>query len=743
MNKLIVLGAVMALVVACGDDAEPVAVVEDVGAPEDVAADVQQPPSPPALWDGDPLELVNVFVGTGADAFNVGNLFPGATTPFGMIRLSPDSVEDSGSTSAVFHTAGYHYSDGWVRGFSHMRLAGAGIGDYGNVLVRPGVGDVAALADVMTGRLPLDHDKESGSPGYYRLEAAVAESVTVTSELTATPRTGVHRYTWSGADEGLIAVDLGAAINDGEVTAIEVAVAESGELSGQLHSRGDFSGRYDGYDLFYVVAPSRPPVEVLEVGDVRVMRFDVSENGVVELQVGLSFVDLDGARGNLKAEAQGRSFDELRAAAEALCREKLSVVKVSGGTDTRRRLLYTGLYHSAGMPTLLSDVDGRYLGFDKEIHTADGWSFYSDLSLWDTYRTLHPLVQLLWPDDQRDFLRSLVAMGEQGGSLPRWPMGPGYGRSMVGSSADIVLGDAVTGGMADAFDVDKALELALITANGPAPNGNPGRSCIGPYLELGYCPADAANGAVSMTMEYSANDYCIARIAEHLGQTELAAELDARALGWKHHWDPEQGFFAPRDTDGAFADCSPNSLTDYYIEGSAWHYLFMLPHHVPELIETLGGDAAFVERLETFMSQGAAAYDPLLPNAWYYQGNEPDLIAPWLFGFAGKPERTRHWTEWIADTTYQLTPAGLAGNDDGGTMSAWWVLSAAGLYPLPCTGTFALSGPLFDRVVWTVPGGTLDIRAGDAQTWDGAPLDGPTVDVTALRQGGLLELLRD
>lgn len=261
-------------------------------------------------------------------------------------------------------------------------------------------------------------------------------------------------------------------------------------------------------------------------------------------------------------------------------------------------------------------------------------------------------------------------------------------------------------------------------------------------MALGYCPAEAMNGAVSHTLEYSADDFCLARMAEHLGKADLAAELDARALGWKHHWDPESGFLAPRNGDGTVPSFSEDQLSDFYVEGSAWQYLFMVPHHAQQLVTQLGGPETFVERLETFMGLGAEAYDPLLPNAWYYHGNEPDLIAPWLFGFAGRKDRTRYWIEWIADTIYHLKPGGLIGNEDGGTLSAWWVYAGAGLYPLPCTGQYALSAPLFDRVVWTLPGGELEIRRSDGPgtRWNGTPFEGPTIAVDTLVGGGLLEL---
>lgn len=472
---------VMFLVTAGCDGADDGANADLGVAPEspdgsDAGDATEESADPAPLWDGDPLSLVDVFVGTGSDAFNVGNLFPGATTPFGMVRLSPDTLEADGSVFSVLHTAGYKYEDAWVKGFSHMRLAGAGIGDYGNILMRPAIGDYGAGA-VSISRIPLDHAHETASPGYYRLESA---DTGIVSELTATPRTGVHRYTFPAGDEGMVVVDFLHAIGGGKVGPTAVTMTGT-EISGMLHSTGDFSGRYGGYDLYFAIELSREPTGTLHIdtetglsttwiGDylsAMLLIFDTSKDPVVELRVGLSFVDIDGARANLDAEAADSSFEEVRAKAETSWRDRLSAVRVAGGTDTRRRLLYTALYHSLGMPTLLSDVGGRYPGFDDEIHTTDNaWRFYTDLSLWDTYRTVHPLVQLLWPEDQANFLRSLVAMGEQGGALPRWPMGPGYGKSMVGSSADIVLGDAVVGGLAGTFDVDKALELAMVTAYG-------------------------------------------------------------------------------------------------------------------------------------------------------------------------------------------------------------------------------------------------------------------------------------
>ena len=703
----------------------------------------------------DPIASVDPFQGTGATGINFGARFPGPKLPFGMVALSPDTEGYLPATFGQAHAGGYFYPDTEVNGFSHLHLAGTGVADYGCLSVLPAVGDAAAIsADLRSAHLPLDHEREVATPGYYRLETDH-----VVAELTATLRTGAHRYTFAPTPDALILVNLAHAMGSGEVTDSAVTVhPETGEVAGWLHNYGEFSRRFDGFRLYFVLQPDRPPAtvgvweadgyhpETTEASgpDAGVaLSFDASAESQVVLRVGVSFVDLDGARANLEAEALGRSFDSLREAAVEAWREALAVVDVEGGTADRRSILYTSLYHMQMMPTLLTDVDGRYVGLDKATHVAEGFTYYSDLSLWDTYRTFHPLAILLYPTAQRDFVRSLLAMAEQQGSLPRWPLAVGDTGSMLGTSADIVIADTYDKGLRD-FDVDAAYAAMLLTAHGTQPAGNAGRTGLQACLDHGYCPADMVGGSVSRTLEYAADDYCVARLAGQLGKTEDEAAFYARSETWRNLYDADRAFLAPRNADGTFPSYSATSGGDPWVEGNAWQYSFMVPFDAPGLVETFGGPEPFAAKLEAFMAGAREDFDPYLPSVHYWHGNEPNLVAPFLFGFAGRPELTRFWTHWVADYVYTAEPAGLAGNDDGGTLAAWYVFAAAGIYPLPCTGEYALGAPLFDRVVWHLPGGDLDIRLGDdpgGQVLVGdAVHSGPTISHDLLLSGARLEL---
>ena len=715
----------------CSDAAAP-----PVESPADTTPESPSETPVPTPEPIDPTSLVGMFVGTSAFGFNTGAILPGATRPFGLVRLSPDTGDaEKGSSFGVFHAAGYRYEDPFVLGFSHYHLVGTGVADGGTLLVTPSVGDPAARTTWQGYRFPLDHGREAAEPGYYKLATDA-----FTAELTATERTGLHRYTFAPTDSALVVIDLGHALGSGTASGQATVDPVTGEVSGSIHNLGSLSDRYGGYTLYFVLRPSRVPASSHPFDSGLTLRFDATSDPVIELRVGISFVDVDGARENLVAEAGG--FDVARAAAHDAWRKALGVVEVEGGTDTRRRLLYTALYHAQLMPTLLSDVDGRYRGLDQEVHTADGFSYYSDLSLWDTYRTLHPLATILFPDRQRDFLRSLERMAKDWGGLPRWPLATGECGSMVGTSADIVLGDSVSKGLTD-FDVAATYDVARVTAVGPAPAGRTGRDGIEQYMALGYCPADQVGGSVAKTLEYSLDDYCLSKVAEHLGEDGDADLLGARGASWAHLFDPVQGFVAPKNADGSVPEYSPTMQSDFYVEGDAWQYLFMVPHDAPRLVSLLGGPEAFTAKLTTFMEGGRDLFDWMIPNAYYYHGNEPDIGAPALFAFGGRPDLGRKWMEWVADTAYSLEPGGLAGNDDGGTLSSWYVFAAAGLFPLPCTGGYVHTAPLFDRVVWHLPGGDLDVRrgvAGAAPTLGGAPIDGPTVAHDALVHGAMLVL---
>ncbi len=754
------------------DDLGPTSDVED----EDVEPDFDANDAEvgPIEVPFDPLPLVHPFVGTGAAGFNYGAIPLGPALPFSLVRLSPNTGDVNANQFGVGHAGGYRYEDPYLLGFSHYHLVGVGIGDAGNLRVMPVRGQPSEQTVWTEYRAGLDHSAEVAEPGYYRVDLPDRG---VRAELTATRRVGVHRYTFSTDVDGpaSILVDLGAIIGDGKITESTITVdPATGALSGSLHSLGDFAGRFGGYTLYFAGRMSRPPVKVhtfkdgppppakepgtfvadsatvsgVNVG--AVIEVDPT-GGPIELAIALSFVDGDGAQAALEAEfPEDATFDTVLAAARAKWTEHLSRVRVKGGTHARTRILYTALYHTLLMPTLMTDVDGRYRGIDQQVHTAEGFTYYSDLSLWDTYRTFHPLMTFLYPEYQADFLRSLAAMAKDWGGLPRWPLAIGEGGSMIGTSADIVFGDAELAGGSPVAPAD-IWPAVKDTAFGKHPLGKTDKDRIEPYMSLGYVPIESGNGSVSHTLEYATADACGAVLAKAAGDAASAELLAARAGSWKNHLDADRGFLAPKREDGTIPKYGQTEHSSDYIEGSAWQYTFMVPQDVPGLVKAIG-KTRFLEHLFGLMEGTRTDFQPLLPTGTYWHGNEPNLLAPFLFGHAGRSDLGNWWAHWVADNLYTLEPGGLAGNDDGGTLSAWYVLAAAGIYPLNCTGEFTLTSPLFDEVVWNMPAGlgrpatAIEFRL-DAPfeedlvlpQWNDVPV-GPTLTVQQLIGGGVLRL---
>ncbi len=720
------------------------------GSPVDGAVDSGQDGGPPLPAVGFPgLGVVDPMIGTGSFGVGVGNTTPAATLPFGMVKVGPDTRGANGSRLGTLHCAGYRYEDTMVEGFTHMHLSGTGVPDYGNVLFIPLAGPTDATDEDGYSQ-PLDHATEVARPGYYRV--VIGQGVEV--ELTATRRAARHRYTFPDGGEPWVLVDLGHTLDGGRCADSSLtSIPEEARIEGWVHNVGAFSGRYGGFRVFFSArfdSPweeaqtwSTPTQDAGERVGVR-LRFHANR---VQAAVGISLVDLEGARRNLEAEAPGWDFEATVAQAEERWRTALSTVELAGGTEAQRTIFYTALYHTMMMPTLLTDVDSRYRGVDGGIHRAEGFTFYSDLSLWDTYRNLHTLVTLLAPDLQRDFLVSLMAMYDQGGAYPRWPMGPGYGGSMVGTSADIVFADSYLRGVGG-FDADQALDGLLVTADGPRPAGalGGGRAGIEDYLALGYVPSDRVGGAASRTLEYAYDDFALAQFASALGREDVAERMYERARSYVNVWDPTTKFFRGRDSAGGFEEeFDPFDWSRDFVEGDAWHYRFFVPFDVPGLASLFGGERFLVVGLERFFEE-AGGRQPM-PDPYYWHGNEPDMHAAYLFAEAGRPDLTQRWARWIMEELYRPGPDGLPGNDDAGTMSAWYVFSALGFYPVPATTRYVLGSPIFPRVVLHLPGGDLEIVAERADQgmpyvhrviMDGVELDDPWVEHRELAGGGRL-----
>jgi predicted alpha-1,2-mannosidase len=703
-----------------------------------------------------PLELVDPMISTGGNSVVCGHNSPGATTPLGLVRLSPDTVSASGRTAS--NTSGYFHSDPWIVGFSHTRLCGTGAVDGGHFRVIP-TGADASLEKLRGGmRARLNHDRETAAPGYYAIELPDHQ---LRVELTATPRVGLHRYHFAVGTKPRVIIDVGSALGRGTSDQCAVTVTpQSREVSGSVRTYGSFSKRYGGLSVFFV-AQFRTPWQQSATWSGQEVAVDRSEAtgedvGVeftfptadveqpIELAVAISHVSIENARENLHSERGERSFDQVRSEAEQQWQNVLSKAIVSGGSESDQRIFYTALYHSFVMPTTFSDVNGQYLGFDQQVHRAEGFTYYTDMSLWDTFRTTHPLFTLIAPDRHRDMLVSLVKMAEQGGGLPRWPAGAGYSGSMFGAPADAAITEAYLKGIRD-FDVDLAYQAMRRSALGEAPAGArySGRRGIADFIKYGYCPSDTMAEAVAKTLEYSTTDAAIARLATALGHDDDAALFADRAQSYRKLWNPETKFFQPRDSAGNFSTpLQPllltyldfrGEVTDDYCEGSALQWRWSVAHDAAGLVSLFDSPEEFVTELEAFFAGSKPAVGEL-PNGYYWQGNQPDIHAVYLFNAAGRPDLTQKWVRWILKHKHDDSPIGLDGNDDGGTLSAWYVLSSLGFYPVVGTDRYELGSPLWRQSVLQLGDKQLTIIADhyapDRVYVQRVELNGKTLDRT-------------
>jgi predicted alpha-1,2-mannosidase len=409
---------------------------------------------------------------------------------------------------------------------------------------------------------------------------------------------------------------------------------------------------------------------------------------------------------NLETETGGLTFENLVDSARNQWEKKLALIEPEFENEKDKTIFYTALYRSFQMPTLFQDVNGEYFGFDKKVHKAEGFNYYTDLSLWDTFRTLHPLYMLIAPKEQRDMLVSLVKMKEQGGFLPRWPSGNGYTGSMLGSPADMVISESYQKGIRD-FDVKSAYEGMKFLALNPTPKGTRfgGRSGISEYNIYGYCPTDLMDKAVSRTLEYAWADHAIAILADSLGKEEDAKLFYEHAAYYKNCWNPATKYFQSRDSKGQFASAfkplrlsyfdTDGKYTKDYVEGSALQWRFAVPYDPQGLIGLFGGDEPFVAELNEFFEKSDPVMSSWNPGSYYWHGNEPDIHSAYLFNEAHRPDLTQKWSRWILDNKYAVNSEGLDGNDDGATLSSWYLFASLGLYPIAGSVYYELGSPLF------------------------------------------------
>ncbi|MFN0249732.1 MAG: GH92 family glycosyl hydrolase [Kofleriaceae bacterium] len=710
---------------------------------------VFEPPQLPE--ETDTVSRVDPRIGTGGLGFGHGSCFVGATMPHGLVKLGPDTNGPFGTVSFL-HYSGYFAEDDRIQGFSHLHLHGTGATDYGVLSVMPVLAFDPTKLTVQKNEARFAKEDEHASAGRY--EVTLANGIGVT--LTATERAGVHRYTGAGA----ILLDLGKVLSGGEIDAASLTVdAGANEISGQLHHMGGMSDGFGGYTVYFVArtsaswtahrvwsAGNAPSNATTAAGTDVGVAIDVGDD--ISLAVAVSLVSLEGARANFAAEVPAIDVDVVATEARAAWAALLDRVLVTGGTEVERRIFYTSLYHAYLMPTLIGDADGTYrlAGMPTPV-VATGYRQMSDLSLWDTYRTVGPLYAWLAPESARDQSRSLVGFGEGIGVYPRWAIATGESGVMLGSSAEIIIADAVKRGVPDHGGERSWDWLRAAAMDTVAPRGT--REAVQEYLTLHYVPNTRGRSA-STTTEYSHDDFALAQLADALGHTAERDALMERRKGWRKLYDPRVGFLRGKNIDGTFPTTpfDPLAMSEEFAEANAWHSLWMAgAHDADGLAEILGGHAAAIAKLEEFFTNAKLDWDTAdesavnFPRPYYWHGNEPDINAPFLFTQLGKRELSDKWQRWVADTQYSDQPSGVAGNDDGGTLGAWYVLQALGVYPIPGSDRWIIASPRFPQARVRVGGKELVITAEGvserAMIVSSVELDGAAIDAAELTHAQL------
>lgn len=626
-----------------------------------------------------------------------GHTFPGAAAPFGMVQLSPDTRMDTWEGCS-----GYHYSDDTIIGFSHTHLSGTGVLDYGDVLLMPVTRYEADSLDRRLYQSAFSHKKEEAAAGYYSVHL---DRWNVLAELTAGPRSGMHRYTFQEhADGGTPSIIIDLKHRD-VLLSSGIRHESDRVISGFRRSK---SWSEDQMVHFYMEF-SEPIAEYRPFGEKGALIAFAPGVEQVTVKTGISSVSSENARDNLLSDVPEGSFDfdSRRADTEELWEEYLSKVDIRGeggpGRD-RLRTFYTAMYHTAIAPNLFSDVNGEYRGMDRQVHKAEGFDRYTVFSLWDTFRTLHPLLTLIEPERTEDFLRSFLTIYSEGGKLPVWELSGWETNCMIGYNSMPVIAEALSHGIGAEY----AAELidAMVESSCKDEFG------IRHYRQRYVVPAEEEHESVSKTLEYAFDDWCIAQVADMLyGQTGEQRYADIRDRYLKYSasyinvWDPETGLMRPMMSGRWLTPFEPTEVNNHYTEANSWQYSFFVPHDVNGHIDLMGGDGAFCAKLDSLFSAparttGRTQVDITGLIGQYAHGNEPSHQTAYLYAFAGQPWKTYSTVRRILNELYTSEPDGLCGNDDCGQMSAWYVMSAIGLYPVtPGSGIYVLSAPVSERTV--------------------------------------------
>lgn len=666
---------------------------------------------------------VNPFVGTGGH----GHTFPGAVVPNGMIQPSPDTRIDGWDASS-----GYYYEDSLMNGFSHTHLSGTGCADYGDFLLMPTVGEqVCNPQDFSKQNLPFasnfSHASEVAEPGYY---SVYLDRYGVRAEMTATKRAALHRFTFPETEKAGFILDLDYSIQHQTNLDMQVEVVSDTEIRGhKLSQYWAFDQQLSFYAKFskpftYEVlrdtlidqnGKKQPRCKVL-------LQFATQKDEQVMVKMAVSAVDMEGAQKNLEAEIPGWDFEGIRKSARQAWNNYLSKIDVTTAEQDDKTIFYTAMYHTAISPNLFTDVDGRYLGMDLKTHQGDvNQPVYTTFSLWDTFRALHPLLSIIDPAKNNDYIRSLLLKAQEGGVLPKWELAGNYTATMIGYHAASLMADAYTKGYAD-FDLNEAYKACIRAAE----YDTTGIKCpelVLPVLmpmaryyknTLGYIPCDRENESVAKALEYAYDDYCISILAEAVGDYKNQEKYAKFAKAYELYFDPSTRFMRGLDSKGKwrtpFNPRASNHRNDDYCEGTAWQWTWFVPHDVEGLVGLMGGEDAFVGKLDSLFTASSQMEGEVVSAditgliGQYAQGNEPSHHVIHMYNYINRPWQTQELLDRVFKEQYRNDPDGLSGNEDCGQMSAWYILNSMGFYQV-CPGkpVYSIGRPIFDKVVINLP----------------------------------------
>jgi predicted alpha-1,2-mannosidase len=710
------------------------------------------------------IRYVNPLIGTQ----KMGHTYPGATVPFGSVQLSPDTDQQPHNIGGKYnkdaykYCAGYQYDDRSIVGFSHTHFSGTGHSDLGDFLIMPTTGELqlepGSKADPSTGfRSAFSHANETAEPAYYKVRL---DDHNILAEMTATTRVGFHQYTFPRSDDSHIILDLmhGIYNYDDKNVWTFVRVENDRTIVGYRQTNGwartrtvyfalEFSkpfksygfknfGKQDYQGFWRKFDQTRNFPEIAGKQIRAYFDFDAAAGEKVQIKFALSPVSTAGALTNLRSEISDWNFDRVKREAQAEWNKELGKVAVTALDEGEMTNFYTALYHAMLSPTVYMDRDGKYKGLDQNVHTAKGFTNYTTFSLWDTYRALHPLLNIIQPTRNRDMIRSMTAHYDQSvhKMLPVWSHYANENWCMIGYHSVSVIADAIVTGNLTGPEAIKALEASAQTARTGYYDG------LEYYMKLGYVPDDKNSSSVSKTLEYAYDDWAIAQAAKKVGRADLHDEFIERSRNWRNHYDPSTGFMRPKMSDGKFREKFDTLSThgQGYIEGNAWNYSLYVPHEPEAMIEMMGGKAKFSAHMdelftmhlpdEFFAETEDVTREGIIGN--YVHGNEPAHHAAYLYNFTDHPWKTQERVRMILKNQYRPTPDGLGGNDDCGQMSAWYLFSALGFYPVaPGSGRYELGSPVIKTA-------TLKFENGKTLTIEAANQSGKNVYVSGVELNG-------